>query len=124
MVTPVPSSAKPVTAAIDRHRQLLDPAGQNALDMLLPQRQPVIVPGRKIADIQTRDRKSGNLGYLPFGKEPVDDPTLIEKLERARTQTAGPHTGKLLVGTPFDDRHVDPCQGQFACQHQACRTCS
>jgi hypothetical protein len=31
-------------AAIDRHRQLADPVGQYALDVLLPQRKPVIVP--------------------------------------------------------------------------------
>ncbi len=56
--------------------------------MLLAQRQPIIVPGRKIADIQTRDREPRDLGYLPFREEPVDDAPLIENLERACTQTA------------------------------------
>ncbi|MHC2215389.1 hypothetical protein ACVIGV_000777 [Rhizobium leguminosarum] len=110
-------------AAIDRHRQFPDPAGQNALDMLLPQRQPIIVPGRKIADIQTRDREARDLGYLPFREEPVDDAPLIENLERPRTQTAGTRTGKLLVRAAFDDGDVDACQGQFACQHQSRRPC-
>jgi hypothetical protein len=40
------------TSAIDRHRQLVDPAGEYALDVVLPQPEPVIVPGRKIADVQ------------------------------------------------------------------------
>ena len=91
--------------------------------MLLPQRQPVIVPGRKIADIKPRDREPRDLGYLPFREEPVDDAALIENLERACAQTAGTRTGKLLVGSPFDNGDIDACQGQFACQHQARRPC-
>ena len=52
--TPVSSCAKPVTsrAAIDRHRQLLDPAGQDALDVVLPQPEPVGVAGGKVADVE------------------------------------------------------------------------
>ena len=52
--TPVSSWAIPVTSrpAIDRHRQLADPAGQYALDVVLPQREPVGVPGGKVADVQ------------------------------------------------------------------------
>ena len=34
-----------ITSAIDRHRQLTDPLGQNALDMVLPQPENVVVPG-------------------------------------------------------------------------------
>ena len=40
------------TSAIDRHRQLADPAGQDALDVVLPQPEPVVVPGGKVADVQ------------------------------------------------------------------------
>src|SRR5438093_8494298 len=40
------------TSAIDRHRQLADPAGQCALDVVLPQPEPVVVPGGKVADVQ------------------------------------------------------------------------
>ncbi len=36
-----------LTSAIDRHRQLADPAGQDALDVVLPQPEPVVVPGGK-----------------------------------------------------------------------------
>ena len=39
-------------SAIDRDRQLPDPAGQDALDVVLPQPEPVIVPGGKVADVQ------------------------------------------------------------------------
>ncbi len=41
-----------VTSAIDRHRQLADPAGQDALDVVLRQPEEVVVPGGKVADIQ------------------------------------------------------------------------
>ena len=53
--TPVSSCAKPVTsrAVVDRHRQLADPAGQDALDVVLPQPEPVGVPGGKVADVQS-----------------------------------------------------------------------
>jgi hypothetical protein len=32
-------------SAMDRHPQLADPAGQDALDVVLPQPEPVVVPG-------------------------------------------------------------------------------
>ena len=38
--------------AIDRHRQLADPAGEDALDVVLPQPEPVGVPSGKVADVQ------------------------------------------------------------------------
>ena len=44
--------ARHLTSAIDRHRQLADPAGQDALDVVLPQPEPVVVPGGKVADVQ------------------------------------------------------------------------
>ena len=47
-----------LTSAIDRHRQLADPAGQDALDVVLPQREPVVVPGGKVADVQTEFGRS------------------------------------------------------------------
>ena len=40
-------------AVLDRHPQLADPAGQDALDVVLPQPEPVGVAGRKVADVQT-----------------------------------------------------------------------
>ena len=41
------------TSAIDRHPQLADPLGQDALDVVLPQPEHVVVPGGKVADVQT-----------------------------------------------------------------------
>jgi hypothetical protein len=40
-----------LTPAIDRHPQLADPAGQYALDVVLPQPEPVVVAGGKVADV-------------------------------------------------------------------------
>src|SRR5215210_8452407 len=41
-----------LTAVVDRHPQLVDPAGQYAIDVVLPQPEPVGVPGGKVADVQ------------------------------------------------------------------------
>ena len=54
-----------LTSAIDRHRQLADPAGKNALDVVLPKPQRVRMPGGKVADVQ-RDP-----GELPDLRPPV-----------------------------------------------------
>ena len=40
-------------AVVDRDLQLADPAGEDALDVLLPQPEPVGMPGGKVADVQT-----------------------------------------------------------------------
>ncbi len=113
-----------LAATIDRHRQFADPSGQNALDMLLPQRQPVIVPCRKIADIEPRDGKPGDLGDLPCREKPVDHAPLIENLERARAQPTGARTDDFLVRPALDERDIDTCQSQFARQHQPRRPSS
>src|SRR5439155_20706109 len=52
------------TFAIDRHRQLADPAGQYALDVVLPQPEPVGVPGGKVADVQTDPGEPRDLRHL------------------------------------------------------------
>ena len=54
-----------LTSAIDRHRQLADPAGQDALDVVLPQPEPVGVPGGEVADVQA------DPGELPRPGPPV-----------------------------------------------------
>ena len=73
-----------LTSAIDRHRQLADPAGQDALDVVLPQPEPVVVPGGKVADVQ---RLAGevcrDLSHLSLREEPIGDSTLIENLDGA-----------------------------------------
>ena len=71
------------TSAIDRHRQLVDPAGEDALDVVLPQREPVVVPGRKVADVQAGYGEPRDLSLLPLRKEPIGDSALIENLDGA-----------------------------------------
>jgi hypothetical protein len=54
-----------LTSAIDRHPQLADPAGQYALDVVLPQPEPVVVPGGKVADVQGDPGEPRDLSHLP-----------------------------------------------------------
>jgi hypothetical protein len=71
------------TSAIDRHRQLTNPAGQYALDVVLPQPQPVVVPGGKVADVQTDAGEPGDLSHRSLRKEPIGDSAHIENLDGA-----------------------------------------
>src|SRR5262245_66678235 len=82
---------------IDRHRQLADPAGQYALDVLLPQPEPVVVPGGKVADIQRYRGKPRDLGNSSLRQESIGDSTLVEDLDGARVQTACTQAGDILV---------------------------
>ena len=68
-------------SAIDRHCQLPDPAGQYALDMVLPQPESVVVPGGKAADVQRDSGERCVLRHLPLRQEPICDSTLIEDLD-------------------------------------------
>jgi len=70
-------------SAIDRHPELADPAGQYALDAVLPQPQPVVVPGGKVADVQGDPGEPRDLSHLPLRKEPIADSTLIENFDGA-----------------------------------------
>ena len=72
-----------LTSAIDRHRQLADPAGQDALDVVLPQPEPVVVPGGKVADVQRDPGEPRDLRHLSLREEPIGDSTLIENLDGA-----------------------------------------
>ena len=107
-----------LTSAIDRHPQLVDPAGQDALDMFLPQGEPVVVPGGKVADVQRDPGETRDLGHLSLREEPIGDAALIEDLDGAGVQTAGARAVEVLAGAPLDDGHVDPRQRQLARQHQ------
>ena len=72
-----------LTAVVDRHRQLVDPAGQDALDVVLPQPEPVVVPGGKVADVQGGPGERRDLRRLPLREEPIRDSALIEDLDGA-----------------------------------------
>ena len=69
--------------AIDRHRHLLNPLGHDALDGVLPKRQPVGVAGGKIAGVQGHPGEPRDLSHLPLRKEPISDSTLLENLDGA-----------------------------------------
>ena len=72
-----------LTPAIDRDRQLADPAGQDALDVDLPQREPLVVPRGKVADVQRDPGEPRDLGHLSLREEPIGDSALIEDLDGA-----------------------------------------
>ena len=72
-----------LASAMDRHRQLADPVGQDALDVVLPQREPVGVPRGKVADVQRNPGEPRHLGLASLREEPIGDAALIENLDRA-----------------------------------------
>ena len=72
-----------LTSAIDRHRQLVDPAGQDALDVVLPEPEPVGMPGGKVADVQRDPGERRDLRHLSLREEPIGDSALIEDLDGA-----------------------------------------
>ena len=70
-------------AVQDRHVELGDPARQDALNVFLPQPEAVRVARGEVADVQTDSGEPGDLGHLPFRKEPVCDSALVEDLDGA-----------------------------------------
>ena len=107
--------------AKDRHLELVEPAGEDALYVLLRQRQPIRVPGGKAAEVEVGAGESGGLRHLPLRQEPIGDTTLVEHLDRARLQPASARADERLIGAPLDDGDVDAGQRQLAGQHQARR---
>ena len=61
--------ARHLTCAIDRHCQLADPGGEDALDVVLPQREHVVVASRKVADAERVQREARDLRDLPFRRK-------------------------------------------------------
>ena len=109
---------------MDRDLQLGDPAGEDALDVLLPQPEPVGMAGGEVADVEPGTAEPRDLRHLPLGKEPIGDAALVEDLDGARLQTARARARQVLVGAPLDDGDVDARQRQLARQHQPGRTAS
>jgi hypothetical protein len=106
-------------AAMDRYRQFCDPAGQDTLDVILPQPEPVIVPCGKVADVQSDAGERRHLRHLSLREEPIGDAPLIEHLDRARVQTARARAREFLVGASLDNRNIDARQRQLTRQHQS-----
>src|SRR5262249_47469933 len=69
--------------AIDRYGQLVDPAGEDPLDVLLPEREHVPVASRKVTEVERDRRVERDLAGLPFREEAIRDATLIEHLDGA-----------------------------------------
>ena len=113
-----------LTLAVERHRQLADPAGQYALDVVLPQAERVGVPGGEVADVQRDPGELPHVDDLSLGEEPIGDSALIEDLDRARVQATRARAGQVLVRAPLDDRDVHARQRQLARQHQPRRPSS
>ena len=74
--------ARHLAAAIDRYRQLGQPIGENALDMILPEPQHVIVAGRQVRDLE-RNVKVHGFVQLSLGQEAVGDSALVQDLASA-----------------------------------------
>ncbi len=113
-----------LASAMDRYRQLADPVGQEALNVLLRQRKPVGVPGGKVTDVKTNVGKPRDLRRVPLRKEPISDTTLVENLDGAGMKTECTRADQVLVGTPLDNGDVDPRQRQLTSQHQPSRASS
>ena len=86
-----------LASAIDWYGQLFDPAGQDAFDMLLPESEPVVVPGRKVADVQRDVGESAYLHRLALREKTIGDPALIENLDRAGVQATRARADQLRL---------------------------
>ena len=104
--------------------ELGDPAGQDDLELLLPQGEEVVVAGREVADVERRPRVADERMRPARRKKPVDDAALVEDLERAGVESSGPPAVELLVGTALDHEDVDPRQRELGRQHQPGRSAS
>ena len=92
--------------------------------MVLPEREPVVVASRKVADVERDQREARDLHDLPLREEALRDAALIEHLDGARMQTACARAGELLVRAPLDDGDVDARERELGRQHQPRRTSS
>src|SRR5687768_1688169 len=123
--TPVSSWAKPVTSMPYRiGTDSAHPASQDALDVVLPQSEPVVVPGGKVADVQTDAGEPRDLSDLSLREEPVGDAALVEDLDGTREQAARARAGEVLTGAALDDGDIHTRQRQLARQHQSGRPCT
>src|SRR5262249_41157398 len=110
--------ASDLNAAIDGHREFPDPPGEDPLDMVLLESEPVRMPGRKVADVEPGPRECGNLRLLPLSEEGFGNPPLIKDSDGARVQTACARASQVLARAPFNNGNVDTRQRQLRCQHQ------
>src|SRR5436309_1156912 len=98
--------SRDLAAVEDRHLELGDPAGEDPLDVLLSQREPVVMARREVADVEAGDGEPGDLRDLSRRKESVHDTALIEDFERARHEPERTRARELLIGPTLDDDDV------------------
>ena len=75
--------ARDFPSAIDRHAQLADPLGQDALDVVLPESEHIVVPSGKVADVEREQVEAHGRMPLSLRDEPIRDAALIEYFDRA-----------------------------------------
>jgi hypothetical protein len=51
--------------------------------VVLPQCEPVVVPGGQVADVHRNHVEAHDLSHLSLREEPIGDATLIEDFDRA-----------------------------------------
>src|SRR5262245_46150396 len=72
--------ARHLAAVVDRDSSFHDPLRQDALDVLLPEREPVRMSRGKVADVQLDAGEPRDLCGRPLREKPLGDPALIEDL--------------------------------------------
>ena len=82
--------ARHLGPVVDAHRQLGDPGGHDPLDLVLPDPERIRMTRREVAQVQHGRPERRDLRRPTLREEPVSDATLIEHLDRARVETAGP----------------------------------
>src|ERR1700716_124374 len=92
--------------AQDRNAQLIEPAGQDALEVALQQRHPIVVAGGEIADVHRDPSKRLHLHRLPLGEEAIDDTALVQHLDGAGVQTSRARAFELEADRPTIPRIV------------------
>lgn len=77
-------------SAIDGDRQLADPRGEDALDVVPPQREPVVVLCAKSL-FSKRSRRNPRSGHLALHEEPIRDcgAPIILRMDAAAMHAAG-----------------------------------
>ncbi len=72
--------------AQDGNAQLVEPAGQDALEVALQQRHPIVVAGGEVADVHRDPSERLHLHRLPLCEEAIDDTALVQHLDGAGVQ--------------------------------------
>jgi hypothetical protein len=72
------------------HGQLGDPGGDDPLDVVLEDPERVRMTRREVAHVQHGRTERRDLSHLTLREEPIGNSALIQHLDRARVNAAGP----------------------------------